>query len=178
MTKTAIATAAILLSVLAVFIPSSVTTAQAPNISTGVVTQIETDDAGELIAFSIVEGDGIVSRFTVSASNPNTSYGLENRVGERWVADQSSEPQEAATRLRDQQRRLTTITVQSDSDGVASSVVQAESADVGTNLGYLLAVVAITWIGIMAYVIYMSARQRSLSAELSRLKESAEEEES
>ena len=130
-----------------------------------------------IVAFSIVEGNGNVSRFTVSASNPNTSYGLENRVGERWVADHSSEPQEAATRLRDQQRRLTQITVQSDGNGMASSVVQAESTEVGTNLGYLLAVVAITWIGIMAYVIYMSARQRSLSAELLRLKESQSDDE-
>ena len=172
MKNTPIAITVILLSVLAVFIPSNLAKAQAPTISTGVVTQIETDDAGALTAFSIVEGNGDVSRFTVSTSNPNTSYGLENRVGDRWVSDQSSEPQEAATRLRDQQMRLTSITVQSDSNRVATSVVQAESADVGTNLGYLLAVVAITWIGIMAYVIYMSARQRSLSAELSRLKES------
>ena len=172
MTKTAIAIAAMVLSVLTLVIPANTVSAQSPGITTGVVTAIETDDNGGLTAFSIVEGDGKVTRFTVSAANPNTAYGLENRVGNRWVSDQSSDAQEAATRLRDQQKRLTTITVQSDGGGVASSVVQAVSADVDTNLGYLLAVAAITWIGIMAYVIYMSTRQRSLSSELSRLKES------
>ena len=176
--KTALATALVLVAVFGAIVSTTPATAQSPRISTGVVTEIETGDNGELVAFSIVQGNGDILRFTTSASNPNTSYGLENRVGDRWVADHSSEPREAATRLRDQQQRLTAITVQSDADGVASSVVQAESADVGTNLGYLLAVVAITWLGIMAYVIYMSARQRTLSAELSRLRDSQSEDKS
>lgn len=144
--------------------------AQSPNISTGVVTHVETTENGDLIAFSIVDGDGNNLRFTVSSSNPNTSYGLENRVGDRWVSDQASAPQESATRLRDQQNRLAQISVQSDSSGVAMSVVQAQSTDIDTNLGYVFAVVAIAWIGIMAYVVYMGVRQRTLSAELSRLR--------
>ena len=143
--------------------------AQSPSISTGVVTEVETDNEDRLTAFSIVKGDGSVVRFAVSASNPNTSYGLENRVGERWVSDQDSESREAATRLKDQQNRLTQISVQSE-DGTAISVVQADSKDVDANLGYLFAVVAMTWIGIMGYVVFLGMRQRTMAAELERLR--------
>ena len=144
--------------------------AQSSTISTGVVVDVETADNGDLFGFSIVDGDGNSLRFTVSSSNPNTSYGLENRVGDRWVSDHATAPREAATRLRDQQNRLTQISVQSHENGVAASVVQAQSADIDTNLGYVFAVVAIAWIGIMAYVVYMGVRQRTLSAELSHLR--------
>ena len=143
--------------------------AQSPSISTGVVTEVETDNEGRLTAFSIVKGDGSVVRFAVSASNPNTSYGLENRVGERWVSDQDSDPREAATRLKDQQNRLTQISIQSEG-GAAMSVVQADSKDVDANLGYLFAVVAIAWIGIMGYVVFLGMRQRTMAAELERLR--------
>ena len=143
--------------------------AQSPSISTGVVTEVETDDEDRLTAFSIVKGDGSVVRFSVSASNPNTSYGLENRVGERWVSDQDSDPREAATRLKDQQNRLTQISIQSEG-GAAMSVVQADSKDVDANLGYLFAVVAMTWIGIMGYVVFLGMRQRTMAAELERLR--------
>ena len=143
--------------------------AQSPSISTGVVTEVETDNEGRLTAFSIVNGDGSVVRFAVSASNPNTSYGLENRVGERWVSDQDSDPREAATRLKDQQNRLTQISIQSEG-GAAMSVVQADSKDVDANLGYLFAVVAIAWIGIMGYVVFLGMRQRTMAAELERLR--------
>ena len=143
--------------------------AQSPSISTGVVTEVETDNEGRLTAFSIVNGDGSVVRFAVSASNPNTSYGLENRVGERWVSDQDSDPREAATRLKDQQNRLTQISIQSEG-AAAMSVVQADSKDVDANLGYLFAVVAIAWIGIMGYVVFLGMRQRTMAAELERLR--------
>ncbi len=143
--------------------------AQSPSISTGVVTVVETDGEGRLTAFSIVKGDGTVARFAVSGSNPNTSYGLENRVGERWVSDQASEPTESAVRLRDQQNRLKQISVQSEG-GTAVSVVQADSKDVDANLGYLFAVVAIAWIGIMGYVVFLGVRQRTMAAELERLR--------
>ncbi len=143
--------------------------AQSQSISTGVVTEVETDGEGRLTAFSIVKGDGTVARFAVSGSNPNTSYGLENRVGERWVSDQASEPTESAARLRDQQNRLKQISVQSE-DGTAISVVQADSKDVDANLGYLFAVVAIAWIGIMGYVVFLGVRQRTMAAELERLR--------
>ena len=148
----------------------AVVSAQSSSIATGVVTQVATSSGGELEGFSIVSGDGNVTQFTVSSSNPNTAYGLENRVGDRWVSDQATDPKEAAIRLKDQQRRLAQISVQSDGNGVAISVVQAESTDVDTNLGYLFAVVAIAWIGIMAYVFYMGVRQRTIAADLSRLK--------
>ena len=145
----------------------AVVSAQSPPIATGVVTEVETGGNGELTAFSIVIGNGTVIRFTVS---PATEYGLENRVGDRWVSDQASEPQEAANRLRDQQNRLAQISVQADGSGVATSVVQAVSTDVDTNLGYLFAVVAIAWIGIMAYVVYMGVRQRTIAADLARIR--------
>ena len=148
----------------------AVASAQSSSIATGVVTEVATSTDGELDGFSIVSGDGNVIQFTVSSSNPNTAYGLENRVGDRWVSDQATEPKEAASRLKDQQRRLAQISVQSDGNGVAISVVQAESADVDTNLGYLFAVVAIAWIGIMAYVVYIGVRQRTIAADLSLIK--------
>ena len=144
--------------------------AQSPTVTTGVVTEVEASDDGALVGVSLLTGDGTVHRFTVSSTNPNTSFGLENRVGDRWVSDLATDAREAATRLRDQQRRLTQISVQSDANGVAISVVQAESRDVSSNLGYLFAVVAIAWIGIAAYVVYLGVRQRTLTSDLSRLR--------
>ena len=152
--------------------------AQSPSITTGVVTSVETGDDGSLTAFSIVSGDGNVQQFTVSSANPNTEYGLENRVGDRWVSDQTTNPQEAADRLRDQQRRLAQISVQSDDGGVAISVVQAESTDIDTNLGYLLAVVAIAWIAIMAYVLYLGVRQRTIATGIASLQNQTDDNES
>ena len=149
--------------------------AQSSVITTGVVFQVETAADGKLNGFSILDGDGSVVSFTVSTANPNTSFGLENRVGDRWVSDLTASPVEAATRLRDQQQRLTSVSVQSDANGVAISVVQAESANVDANLGYLFAVVAIAWLGIIAYVLYLGIRQRTVSAELDRLQRDNEE---
>ncbi len=146
---------------------SSFVSAQSPGIVTGVVTDVETSDESALTGFSILSGDGSVQQFTVSSS---TSFGLENRVGERWVSDLGNDPSEAATRLRDQQNRLAQISVQSDGGGVATSIVQAESKDVSSNLGYLFAVVAIAWVGIAAYVVYLGVRQRTLAFELDRLR--------
>ena len=146
---------------------SGLVSAQSPSIATGVVTRVETSDDGALTGFSILSGDGSVQQFTVS---PSTSFGLENRVGERWVSDLASDPGGAATRLRDQQSRLAQISIQSDAGGVAISVVQAESKDVSSNLGYLFAVVVIAWGGIAAYVVYLGVRQRTLATELDRLR--------
>ena len=169
MNATALALLAISIATLVMLGTVDPASAQSPSISTGVVTEVETDNEGRLTAFSIVNGDGSVVRFAVSASNPNTSYGLENRVGERWVSDQDSDPREAATRLKDQQNRLTQISIQSEG-GAAMSVVQADSKDVDANLGYLFAVVAMTWIGIMGYVVFLGMRQRTMAAELERLR--------
>ena len=162
-------TSAFAVAVLLTLIFSASILAQSSSINTGVVTSVETGNGGDLMAFSIVSGDGSIQRFIVSPTNPNTEYGLENRVGDRWVSDQASNPQEAANRLRDQQRRLAQISVQSDGSSVAISVVQAESTDVDTNLGYLLAVVAIAWIAIMAYVLYLGVRQRTIATGIASL---------
>lgn len=166
------------LAVLLTLIFSASILAQSSSITTGVVTSVETSEDGDLEAFSIVSGDGSVKRFAVSSTDPNTEYGLENRVGDRWVSDQSSNPLEAADRLRDQQRRLAQISVQSDDGGVAISVVQAESTDIDTNLGYLLAVVAIAWIAIMAYVLYLGVRQRTIATGIESLRNQTDDNES
>ncbi|MXX93114.1 MAG: hypothetical protein F4Y63_06635 [Chloroflexi bacterium] len=171
-------TSAIAIAVPLTLIFSASILAQSSSIATGVVTLVETGDDGGLTAFSIVRGDGNIQQFTVSSSNPNTEYGLENRVGDRWVSDQASNPQEAADRLRDQQRRLAQISVQSDDGGVAISVVQAESTDIDTNLGYLLAVVAIAWIAIMAYVLYLGVRQRAIATGIANLQNETDGKES
>ena len=83
---TTVTSVCVLALVLSLFI-ASVVSAQASSISTGVVTSVETGDDGGLTAFSIVGGDGGVLRFTVSSANPNTEFGLENRVGDRWVSE-------------------------------------------------------------------------------------------
>ena len=169
MKTTSLALLAITIAALVLLGTVEPASAQSSSISTGVVTEVETDGEGRLTAFSIVKGDGTVVRFAVSGSNPNTSYGLENRVGERWVSDQASEPTESAARLRDQQNRLKQISVQSEGN-TAVSVVQADSKDVDANLGYLFAVVTIAWIGIMGYVVFLGVRQRTMAAELERLR--------
>ena len=173
-----IATMALSMALILTLGVSSAVSAQSPGIVTGVVNEVEISGDGALDGFSVLSGDGNIHRFTVSSTSPNTSFGLENRVGERWVSDLAADAREAATRLQDQQRRLTQISIQSDANGVAISVVQAESRDVSSNLGYLFAVVAIAWIGIAAYVVYLGVRQRTLSSELSRLRGDSENNES
>ena len=170
MKTTFITTLAITVATATALMVSSSVLAQSPGISTGVVTDVEISDDGALTGFSILRGDGSVEQFSVSSSNPNTSFGLENRVGDRWVSDLATDPRESATRLRDQQQRLTQISVQSTANGIAISVVQAESRDVSANLGYLFAVVAIAWIGIIGYVIFLGVRQGTLASELARLR--------
>ena len=137
-------------------------------VHTGVVTGIETDAQGGLASFSIVNSSGEVLMIMVSDNSPNTEYGLENSAGDRWVADHASSAVDAVSRIRDQQRRLSKITVSVNGDGFAESVVQSESSDLSSNLGYLFAALAITWIGLVLYIVYIGQRQRMLSAELSK----------
>ena len=170
-------TSAVTFAVVLTLIISTSILAQSSPIITGVVTSVEMGDDGVLTAFSVVSGDGNTQRFAVSSVNPNTEYGLENRVGDRWVSDQASNPQEAADRLLDQQRRLAQISVQSDADGTAISVVQAQSTDVDTNLGYLLTVVAIAWIAIIAYVLYLGVRQRTIANSIASLRNETDDHE-
>ncbi len=171
-------TVAISVAVILTLSVSNAASAQSPGITTGVVTEVETSGDGALTGLSLLTGDGNVHRFAVSSTDPNTSFGLENRVGDRWVSDLATDAREAATRLRDQQTRLTQISVQSNANGIAISIVQAESRDVSSNLGYLFAVVAIAWIGIASYVLYIGLRQRTLTSDLSRLRGDNENNES
>ncbi len=163
-------TFALVIATLLTFGSAGIANAQTPSITTGVIFQVDTGEGGVLTGLSILDGESNVVRFTVSSANPNTSFGLENRVGDRWVSDLAADPVEAVSRLRDQQQRLTSVSVQSDANGVATSVVQAESANIDANLGYLFAVVAIAWAGIIVYILYLGVRQRSVSAELDRLR--------
>ena len=116
----------------------------ASGVHTGVVTGIETDEQGGLASFSIVNSSGEMLTIMVSGNSPNTEYGLENNAGDRWVADHGSGAVEAVSRMRDQQRRLSKITVSVNSDGFAESVVQTEISNLASNLGYLFAALAIT----------------------------------
>ncbi len=141
---------------------------------TGIITSIETDSNGTLDSFTIVDADGETTEVKVSDQSPNTSYGLENQVGDRWVSDHASESKEAASRIRDQQRRLARITISLNREGVATSVVQAESSDIDSNLGYLFATLAITWIAFAAYIVYMSRRQSLIASDIRRLSDDKE----
>jgi CcmD family protein len=53
--------------------------------------------------------------------------------------------------------------------GVASLVVEMESADLGTNLGFLFTIFAVTWAGFFAYIFVISRRQRDLQRTVSTL---------
>jgi CcmD family protein len=146
-----------------------VASAQSGSIVSGIVVGIETDSSGNLVRFALSDSSGAVTTFDVDNS---TEYGLENQAGDRWVSTQSEEPVEAVRRLRDHRERFAPITVSSE-NGIASSVVEREEGKLETNLGYLFAVFAITWILFFAYVLYMGRKQRVLQHEIARLKGSA-----
>lgn len=132
----------------------------------GIVVGVETDDNGNLTRFALSDSTGEVTTFDLSDS---TQFGLENQAGDRWVSSQGEEPSEAARRLRDHRERFAPITV-SFENGIASSVVGREEGKLETNLGYLFAVFAITWILFFAYVLYMGSKQRVLQHEIAKLK--------
>ena len=134
---------------------------------TGVVIRVDVAGDGGLSGFTLVTADGDAVAVSVDAG---TEFGLENAVGDRWVSEGgASGLSEAVGRLRDQQRRQQQVTVQMGGDGVAGSVVQARPVTVSSNLGYLFAAFAIAWLALMAYVLYLGQRHRSLTREISEL---------
>ena len=135
----------------------------------GVVIAVEVDEQLELASFTVVDGAGLSFKIEARGGSFPTEYGLEDSAGERWVSDQAAGAAEAATRLVDHQRRFAPVTVRAEG-GVALSVVERESADLETNLGFLFAIFAVTWAGFFAYIFVMSRRQRDLQHEIASLR--------
>jgi CcmD family protein len=136
----------------------------------GFVVGVETDGSDRLTRLAVSDSSGSVHEFTV---NDSTEFGLENEAGDRWVSTFAASPVESVSRLRDHQQRLATVTVTS-ADGVASSVVERDSGKLGTNLGYLFAVFAVTWAAFFAYMFWVSRKQRDLQRDLARLRATLE----
>ena len=155
----------------------SVALAQSTPIVNGIVVGIETDEDDQLIAFDVSDSSGILTTFNVSAT---TKYGLENQAGDRWVSNHKEGSIEAARRLFEHQERFAPVTVSytevSESSGqitgIATSVVDREQGKLETNLGYIFAVFAITWIMFFAYIFYMDRKQKVVQYEITRIKAS------
>ena len=116
----------------------------------------------------MVDGAGLSFKIEARGGSFPTEYGLEDSAGERWVSDQAAGAAEAATRLVDHQRRFAPVTVRAEG-GVALSVVERESADLETNLGFLFVIFAVTWAGFFAYAYFVSRRQRELRRDIDAL---------
>lgn len=164
--------AAVAVLLVASFASIGVASAQdtAPSPVDGFIVGVQTNADGQLTRFALSDSSGTVHEFTV---NDSTEFGLDNQAGDRWVSTLADSPVEAATRLRDHRERLATVTV-SSANGVASSVVERESSDLDTNLGYLFAVFAVTWAAFFAYIFWVSRKQRELQRQLARLRATLE----
>ena len=155
----------------------SVALAQSTPLVNGVVVGIETDDKDQLITFVVSDSNGTLTTFKVS---DNTKYGLENQAGDRWVTYQKDGSIEAARRLLEHQERFAPVTVSysevtEDSGkitGIATSVVDREQGKLETNLGYIFAVFAITWILFFAYIFYIERKQKVVHYEITQIKAS------
>ena len=134
---------------------------------TGVVTQIETNAAGELLRFTLSDSEGNARLINVSAI---TEFGLEDRAGNRWTATLAEQPLEAASRLTDHRQRFAPVTVVLENNNVAVSVVEARPTNVETNLVYVLVVFAVTWAVLFAYILWMVIKQRQIQAEVKKLR--------
>ena len=159
----------LLLAVSMVALFSVTAQAQDSEITTGVVVGVDRSAEGGLSGISLVTSSGETVAFEITGA---TSFGLENAVGDRWVSsDGGADLSEALRRVEDQQRRQQQVTVESLA-GVATSVVQARPVSVSSNLGYLFAAFAIGWLALVAYVLYLGQRHRTLSQEIGQLRES------
>ena len=157
--------------------PPSVALAQSTPIVNGIVVDIEIDDDDQLITFVVSDSGGILTTFKLSDT---TKYGLENQAGDRWVSTHKEGSVEAARRLFEHQERFAPVTVSytevSESSGritvIATSVVDREQGKLETNLGYIFAVFAITWIMFFAYLFYMDRKQKVVQYEIAQIKAS------
>ncbi len=157
--------------------PPSVALAQSTPIVNGIVVDIEIDDDDQLITFVVSDSGGILTTFKLSDT---TKYGLENQAGDRWVSTHKDGSVEAARRLFEHQERFAPVTVSytevSESSGritvIATSVVDREQGKLETNLGYIFAVFAITWIMFFAYLFYMDRKQKVVQYEIAQIKAS------
>ena len=144
----------------------SIAKASEESILNGIVVGVETDSNGQLIRLAVSDSSGQITTLEFS---PKTQFGLENQAGDRWISSLAENPSEAARRLNDHRERFAPITV-SHTNGIANSIVERQEGKLETNLGYLFAVFATTWIIFFAYVLYMAQKQRVLQYEITRLK--------
>ena len=155
----------------------SLVLAQSTPLVNGIIVGIETNDNDQLITFVVSDSTGTLTTFKVSDS---TKYGLENQAGDRWVTSNKDGSEEAARRLSEHQESYVPITVSyseatEDSGqitGIATSVVDREQGKLETNLGYIFAVFAITWILFFAYIFYMGRKQKVVQYEITQIKAS------
>lgn len=145
---------------------SPATISAADGNTSGVITVIQVDADTKLVGFmlSTQNGDQVV----VSVDD-DTSFGLENGAGDRWISDFGADPTEALLRITDQRERFAPVTV-TVIDGVASAVVDREQGDLERNLGFLFAVYLVTWAGFFAYIFIVSRRQSDLAREIDALR--------
>jgi len=167
--RTALATM-FALAALVIFSNQSAAQAKDEEVLSGVVVGVDTDDNGNLTRLAVSDSSGQITTFEFS---PKTQFGLENQAGDRWISSLAENPSEAARRLNDHRKRFAPITV-SHANGIASSIVERQEGKLETNLGYLFAVFATTWILFFAYVLYMGQKQRVLQYEITRLKNQLE----
>ena len=155
----------------------SLVLAQSTPLVNGIIVGIETNDNDQLITFVVSDSTGTLTTFKVSDS---TKYGLENQAGARWVTSPKAGSEDATRRLSAHQERFVPITVSyteatEDSGqitGIATSVVDREQGKLETNLGYIFAVFAITWILFFAYIFYMGRKQKVVQYEITQIKAS------
>ncbi len=148
----------------------SIASAQEADLATGVIVEVEGDEAGALNAFTISDREGQRRSFTV---NEDTRFGLEDASGDRWVATLADAPSEAMLRLIEHRRIFAPVTVSIEGT-LALSVVETEPLRLEANLAWIGAVFAVTWAGFFIYLIWVSRRQADTAAELKRLKKGFE----
>ena len=134
--------------------------------TSGVITVIHVDSDTNLVGFVLSTQDGELIEVPV---NDSSKFGLENAVGDRWVADFKADPSEALLRITDQRERFAPVTVTVNS-GITTAVVDREQGDLEQNLGFLFAIYIVTWAGFFAYVFIVSRRQGHLAQEINALK--------
>ena len=158
------------LALLIVAYTVQIVSAQEERVVTGVVVGVETDGDGALTSFMISDSEG--RSLTLTASD-ETSFGLENTAGDRWVGTLSEDPDRVALLLIEHRRSFSPVTVRLQGERLVA-VVDAAPTRLETNLVWLAIAVAVVLVGIFGYVGWMSRRQSDLQDELSSIKASLE----
>lgn len=158
---------------LAVTLAPAPTAAQSGGaITTGVVVDVLETANGDLLEFTLSDGDGDEIVFEVESA---TEFGLDDESGARWTATLSDAdaPRQAAQRLIDHRERFAPITVTAAADNprLATLVVEAAAANLETNLGYIVAAFLTGWVAFFAYLIWVSIKQNRLKSQLKYLRQ-------